>query len=256
MTFGLDQTEAPGSLSRQNAMNKTGTSAAKRRLMAISARPLAVITGASSGVGLELARCCVYGGYDAVIAASSPEIHDVALGLRASGAMVEAVQTHLATRAGVDALLEAVGGRQVHALLADAGAQRVIDTDVSGTSYLLHTVGSDMHAARSGRILITGSIAGFVPGTFQAVYNATKALLDSFAFALRAELEDSGVTVTCLMPGATETDFFGIGGMLDTRVGTPHKAAPEDVAKVGFEAMLRGDDEVIAGWGSKLRQAG
>jgi short-subunit dehydrogenase len=107
----------------------------------------------------------------------------------------------------------------------------------------------------SGRVLITGSIAGFMPGTYQAVYNGTKALLDSFSFALRAELKDSGVTVTCLMPGATETEFFERADMLDTKVGTQKKDAPQDVAKVGFEAMMKGEGDVVAGWSNKLRAA-
>ena len=106
-----------------------------------------------------------------------------------------------------------------------------------------------------GRILITGSIAGFMPGTFQAVYNASKAFLDSFSFALRAELKDSGVTVTCLMPGATETDFFARADMLDTKVGTQKKDDPADVAKQGFDAMMKGEGDVVTGWHNKLRSA-
>ena len=97
--------------------------------------------------------------------------------------------------------------------------RRVIDTNVTGTVYLLQKVARDMKDRGHGRILITGSIAGFMPGTFQAVYNGTKAFLDSFSFALRAELKGSGVTVTCLMPGATETEFFERADMLDTKVG-------------------------------------
>lgn len=88
--------------------------------------------------------------------------------------------------------------------------------------------------------MLTGSIAGFIPGTFQAVYNGTKAFVDSFSCALRAELKDSGVTVTCLMPGATETDFFERADMLDTQVGQSKKDDPADVARVGFDAMMRG----------------
>lgn len=269
VTFGLGHRRPTGEEAELGRAVSLACELQSLAVMPTSSRPLALVTGASSGIGLELARCCVYGGYDAVIAASSPQIHDVALGLSASGAMVEAVQADLATQAGVDELYAALGGRQVHALLANAGrglghafldqgwddVQRVIDTNVTGTLYLLHKVGSDMRAARTGRILITGSIAGFVPGTFQAVYNGTKALLDSFSFALRAELQGSGVSVTCLMPGATETDFFEAANMLDTKVGASKKQAPEEVAKIGFEAMLRGDGDVIAGWGNKLRQA-
>jgi short-subunit dehydrogenase len=126
---------------------------------------------------------------------------------------------------------------------------------VTGTIYLEHRVGKDMRARKSGRILFTGSIAGFMPGTFQAVYNATKAFIDSFSFALRAELKDSGVTVTCLMPGATETDFFERADMLDTKVGQSKKDDPADVAKVGYDAMMAGDGDVVSGWQNKLRSA-
>jgi len=133
--------------------------------------------------------------------------------------------------------------------------RRVIDTNVTGTLYLIHRVGQDMRERNQGRILITGSIAGFMPGTYQAVYNGTKALLDSFAYALRAELEKSGVSVTCLMPGATETEFFERADMLDTKVGAGKKQPADEVAKLGFDAMMRGDGEVIAGWNNKLRAA-
>jgi uncharacterized protein len=116
--------------------------------------------------------------------------------------------------------------------------------------------GRARHAwAGSGRILITGSIAGFMPGTYQAVYNGTKAFLDSFSFALRHELKDRGVSVTCLMPGATETDFFERADMLDTKIGQQEKDDPRKVAKQGFEAMMKGEGEVITGWHNKLRAA-
>jgi short-subunit dehydrogenase len=112
-----------------------------------------------------------------------------------------------------------------------------------------------MRSRGRGRILLTGSIAGFMPGTYQAVYNGTKAFIDSFSFALRAELKDSGVTLTCLMPGATETDFFERADMLDTQVGQSKKDDPADVARVGFAAMMRGDGDVVSGWQNKLRTA-
>jgi short-subunit dehydrogenase len=133
--------------------------------------------------------------------------------------------------------------------------RHVINTNVTGTLYLIQKVGRQMRTRAQGRILITGSIAGFMPGTFQAVYNGTKAFIDSFAFALRAELKDSGVTVTCLMPGATETEFFERADMLDTKVGVGKKQQPDEVAKVGFEAMMRGDGDVVSGWMNKLRAA-
>jgi short-subunit dehydrogenase len=232
-------------------------------------RPLAIVTGASTGIGLELAKCCAQNGYDLLIAADEPQIEAAAQQLRVASAGVEAVQADLASPQGVDQLYTAIKGRPVAALLANAGRglgrafldqdfgdiRRVIDTNVSGTVDLIHRVGKGMRDRRSGRILIVGSIAGFMPGTYQAVYNGTKAFLDSFAFALRAEVKDLGVTVTCLMPGATETEFFERADMLDTKVGTEKKMSAAEVAKMGFEAMQRGDADVIAGWQNKLRAA-
>lgn len=235
--------------------------------MARSARPLAVVTGASSGIGYELAKLCAENGHDLVIAADEPLIHDAAQDLRARGAAVDAVEADLATLEGVDRLVAAVGGRPVAALLANAGhglghafldqdfaaVRHVIDTNVTGTLYLIQKLGQGMRARGQGRILLTGSIAGFMPGTFQAVYNGTKAFIDNFAFALRSELKDSGVTVTCLMPGPTDTEFFERAGMDDTKVGQAKKDDPAMVAKAGFDAMLRGEGDVVSGWKNKLQ---
>ena len=232
-------------------------------------RPLAIVTGASAGIGYELAKICAEHGYDLIIAADQAMIHGAAEHFRELGATVDAVQADLATLEGVDRLYDAVNGRPVDALLANAGhglghafldqdfaaVRHVIDTNVTGTLYLLQKVGRDMRARKSGRILITGSIAGFMPGTYQAVYNGTKAFIDSFAFALRHEVKDQGVTVTVLMPGATETEFFERADMLDTKVGQAKKDDPADVARTGFEAMLRGDGDVVSGWKNKLQTA-
>jgi uncharacterized protein len=237
--------------------------------MASEGRQLAIVTGASTGIGFELAKCCAAHGFDLLIAADEPAIEDAAKALRGEGASVDAVQADLATIEGVETLLRALNGRAVDALLANAGrglgkgfldqdfkqVRRVIDTNVTGTLYILQKVGQMMRAHRRGRILITGSIAGFIPGTYQAVYNGTKALLDSFSFALRHELAGSGVTVTCLMPGATETDFFERADMMDTKVGQAKKDDPAAVAKMGFDAMMRGDGDVVTGWQNKLRTA-
>ncbi|GBD50164.1 short-chain dehydrogenase [Methylopila sp. Yamaguchi] len=228
-----------------------------------------MVTGASTGIGYELACVCAENGYDLAIAANEPRIHRAADSLRALGAEVAAVEADLATTEGVDKLLAATGGRPVAAVLANAGqglggafldqdfarVRAVVDTNVTGTLYLLQRVGRDMRSAGEGRILIVGSIAGFLPGAFQAVYNGTKAFLDNFSFALRNELKDSGVTVTCLMPGATETDFFGRADMLDTKVGTQKKQDPREVAEIGFKAMMRGDGDVVSGWMNKLQSA-
>ena len=229
--------------------------------------PLAIVTGASSGIGRELAVLCADNGFDLVIAADAPAIHTVAAEFSATGVGVDAVEADLATIEGVDRLYDAIKGRPVKALLANAGhglghafldqnfdeVRHVIDTNITGTIYLIQRVGRDMRARRTGRILITGSIAGFIPGTFSAVYNGTKAFIDSFAVALRAELKASGVTVTCLMPGATDTEFFERAGMTDTKVGQDAKDDPATVARAGFEAMMRGDGDVVSGWKNRVQ---
>lgn len=233
------------------------------------AKPLAVVTGASTGIGYELAKCCAREGFDLVVAADEPQIEDAAADFTALGAQTIAVEADLATIEGVDQLYGRIGGRPVDALLANAGVglsngfldqdftlvRHVIDTNVTGTLYLIQKLGRDMRTRGSGRILITGSIAGFMPGAFHAVYNASKAFLDSFSFALRAEIEGSGVTVTCLMPGATETAFFERAGLLDTKLGQSKKDDAADVAAQGFKAMMNGDGDVVTGWHNKLQSA-
>src|SRR3954454_1874646 len=234
-----------------------------------SSQKFAIVTGASTGIGLELARCCAQNGFDLLIAADEPEIEQAAASLRGNGASVEAVQADLATLEGVDKLYAAAKGRPVDALLANAGrglghafldqeflrVRHVIDTNVTGTLYLIHKVGNEMQRRNAGRILITGSIAGFTPGSFQAVYNGSKAFLNSFSFALREELRDTRVTVTCLMPGATETDFFERADMMDTRVGTAEKDDAADVAKTGFDAMMKGEGDIVTGLKNKLQSS-
>jgi len=116
-------------------------------------------------------------------------------------------------------------------------------------------LGRDMRTRGQGRILITGSITGFMPGTFQAVYSGTKAFLNSFSWALRNEVQDTGVTITCLMPGATETEFFERTDMLDTKVGQAEKDDPAEVAKTGFDTMMEGAGDVVSGWKNKLQTA-
>ena len=229
----------------------------------------ALVTGASSGIGFELARCAASARCDLLIAADDPQIEVAAIELRGLGVDVEAVQVDMASPEGVEAVYAAAKGRAVDCLLANAGrglggafldqdfagVQHVVETNITGTLALIHRIGRDMRARKRGRILITGSIAGLMPGTYQAAYNGTKAFLDSFAYALRAELKDSGVSVTCLMPGASETEFFERADMMDTRLGTETKQPADQVAKAGFSAMLRGDGEVVTGWSNKLRAA-
>jgi short-subunit dehydrogenase len=234
-------------------------------------RQLAVVTGASTGIGLELARLCAQQGWDLIIAADEPLIENAARELSGMGITCTAVECDLATAEGVAKLTSAIleAGRPVDSLLANAGrglgngfldqdlddALKMIHTNIDGTVRLIHEVANGMRSRGQGRILITGSIAGLMPGTFQAVYNGSKAFLDSFSVALSNELRDTGISVTCLMPGATETDFFERAGMTDTKVGSGEKAHASDVAKTGFDAMMKGELKVVAGFGNKLRAA-
>lgn len=231
-------------------------------------RPLAVVTGASSGIGLGVAVECAKHGFDLILAADRP-LEEAARQVRAAGATAAMVVADLATPEGVEQLYAEIGGRPVAALVANAGhglgkgfldqdfadVTHVIDTNITGTLALIHRVGNDMRAQGSGRILITGSIAGFMPGTFQAVYNGSKAFIDSFSWALRNELKDTGVTVTCLMPGPTETEFFARADMMDTKVGADSKMNAFEVARIGFEAMMKGEGDVVAGMKNKLQAA-
>jgi short-subunit dehydrogenase len=234
--------------------------------MSSNTRPLAIVTGASSGIGYELAKLCAENGFDLLVAADRP-LEEAVETFRGLGAEVESIETDLATTEGVDRLCEAIQGRPVDYLLANAGhglgrafldqdfteVRHVIDTNITGTVYLIQQVGREMRARNRGRILITGSIAGFMPGSFQAVYNGTKAFIDSFSFALRNELKETDITVTCLMPGATETEFFERADMLDTKVGTQEKDDAAKVAKDGFDAMMAGESDVVSGWSNKIQ---
>jgi short-subunit dehydrogenase len=232
------------------------------------ARPLALITGASSGIGMHLAREAAAAGYDLLLGADTPFDETRAL-LEGLPVEVRTVETDLAMLEGVDELYEALDGRVPEVLVANAGhglgrgfldqdfdeILDVIDTNITGTIYLIQRVARDMRdRGTGGRILVTGSIAGFMPGSFQAVYNGTKAFIDNFTLALRNELEDTGITVTCLMPGVTDTEFFERADLMDTKVGTQqNKMDPAEVARIGWKAMEDGEGDVVAGLKNKLQ---
>jgi short-subunit dehydrogenase len=221
-----------------------------------SSRSLAVVTGASSGIGLELARQFAEHDFDLIIAAEDADIAAAAQELQDLGAAVEAVQVDLATPAGVQELHRHIvaAGRPVDAIALNAGVGaggafatdtaledelRIVDLNVRSTVHLAKLVIRDMVARGAGRMLFTSSIASTMPGSFQAVYNASKSFVQSFALALRNELKDTGVTVTSLMPGPTETEFFERADMLDTKVGSSDKDDPADVARDGWGRARR-----------------
>jgi len=232
-------------------------------------RKFALVTGASSGIGLELAKLAAEDGHDLLLVADTP-LTDAARTLLQLGARVRSVETDLATFEGVDRLLAAADGRPVDTLFANAGHglgrafleqdpaewRHVIDTNVTGTVYLIQRVAREMVARGSGRILITGSIAGHIAGAFQAVYNGSKAFIDSFSDALNNELQDTGVTVTCLKPGPTDTEFFRRADMEDTKVAADDKDDPAAVAQTGYAAMMKGERSVVHGFMNRLQVAG
>lgn len=220
----------------------------------------AIVTGASTGIGLELAKLAVQDGYEVLGAADTPFEQDLG---------IETLEVDLSTFDGVDQLLAGVGGRQVDLLCANAGHglghafldqdpadwKHVVDTNIVGTIYLLQKVLPAMVARNEGKVLVTGSVAGYIPGSFQAVYNSSKSFVDSFMEALRNELKDAdGITLSTLMPGPVDTEFFARGDMLDTKVGSdPKKSDPADVAKDGWNAVMGGKSSIFSGWKTKIQ---
>lgn len=227
-------------------------------------RPLAVVTGASNGIGYELAKQFAQNGFDLVITATGPNINEAAQACKKLGVQVETVQADLATYDGVETLYSKIRatGRPVDAIAINAGVgvggEFARETDLNDELNLINlNVVSSVHLAKRavkdmvdhnrGRILFTSSIAALMPGPFEAVYAASKAFIHSFAEGLRNELKDTNVTVTSLMPGPTDTNFFHRAEMDDTKAGAKKKDDPAEVAKQGFEALMAGKDSVIAG---------
>jgi short-subunit dehydrogenase len=226
-------------------------------------RPFAVVTGASSGIGFELAKVFAENGYDLLITAEDEEIGAAQRELNQIAASVECTREDLSSEQGVERLYERVKAtaRPVDALCLNAGigaggdfarendlrkVLRLVDLNVRSTVHLCKLVVEDMVARGEGRILFTSSIASTMPGSFHAAYNASKSFVQSFALALRNELEDTGVTVTSLMPGPTDTEFFDRAGMEETPIGEGPKDDPADVARDGFEALMAGREKVVA----------
>ncbi|MRI57157.1 SDR family NAD(P)-dependent oxidoreductase [Methylobacterium sp. DB1607] len=224
---------------------------------------LAVVTGASSGIGLELAKLFAADRYDLLIAARSAHVDEVACRMREAGTSVEACRADLSTPEGVETLHAAIRAaeRPVEAIAINAGVGlggpfvenrwedelNLMRINVVETVHLAKLVVPGMVAQGRGRVLFTSSISGTTPVPFEAVYGASKAFVLSFAEAIRNELRDTGVTVTALLPGQTETNFFHRAGMNDTRIGAGPKSDPADVAKAGYEAMMEGREKVVNG---------
>jgi uncharacterized protein len=222
--------------------------------------PLALVTGASRGIGLELAHLFARDGYDLVVNAEDDAVDESAAVLRTHGTEVTPVRADLATTDGVEALYAALprpvdlvalnagvgqGGSFLDGDLA--GQLRLIDLNVRGTVHLARLVLRDMAARNTGKVLITSSIASMMPGSYQALYNASKSFLQSFSEAVADEMSGTPITVTSLMPGPTETDFFRRAGLPDSIMGRISKDDPAEVAAQGYEALKAGRTKVVAG---------
>lgn len=228
-----------------------------------SNRPLALVTGASSGIGYELAKQFLANGFDVLITAEDEELSAAAGNLKDLGGAVYVEQIDLSDRQGAQALYAAATalGRPLEAVALNAGIGvggpflensleaelRLIDLNVVSTVMLAKYVAADMVARGSGRILFTSSVVARMPSPFQAIYGASKAFVQSFGQALRNELKDTGVTVTTLLPGPTETEFFERAGLTDTRLGASDKDDPALVAEQGFKGMMKGNGNVLGG---------
>ena len=228
------------------------------------ANMLAFVTGASSGIGYSLANELAKRGYDLVVCSSGERLAPAAQDFRSSGVSVTEVQADLAKRQGVTNLWNQIkdAGRPIDIACLNAGVGvgglfsetsleeelNMIDLTCVGTVQLAKYLTQDMVSRQAGKILFTASIAGEMVAPREAIYAATKAFVLSFAHSLRYELRDSGVTVTALQPGPTNTDFFHRAGMDNTEVGSKGKqeSQPEDVAKEGIEALLAGKDHVYS----------
>ena len=227
-------------------------------------RPLALVTGASSGIGLELAKQFAEHGFDLIVAAEDVELDDAVEVLRGFGGAVAPVSVDLTRRDHVERLVAAVrgAGRPLDAAALNAGVGvggafvetdldaelGIVELNCASTVHLAKRVAQDMAARGEGRILFTSSVVSQAPAPFQAVYGASKAFVHMLALALREELSDTGVSVTALLPGPTDTEFFDRAGMQDTRVGaSDSKDDPGQVARQGFEALMAGEAQVLGG---------
>ncbi|HEY6979120.1 MAG TPA: SDR family oxidoreductase [Chitinophagaceae bacterium] len=234
----------------------------------------ALITGATSGIGYELAKLFAQDGYNLVIVArSEEELNNTAAGFEQQYEIdVVKISKDLFDPENAFALYDEIisKGIQVDVLVNDAGQGQYgefVDTDIrrelaiiqlniSSLVVLTKQFLKDMVARGKGKILNLSSIASKTPGPFQSVYHGTKAFVQSFTEAVYNEAKGKGVIVTALLPGATDTDFFNKAEMQDAKIVQEGKLAdPEKVAKDGYEALMKGNDKVVSGFKNKMQVA-
>ncbi len=234
----------------------------------------AIVTGTSSGIGFELARCFAQDGYPVIaVAEDKAALAQAADKLRAEGSpRVETVDVDLSAPDGPQRLYDEVGrlGLVPHFLANNAGVGvegdfvgetdlaaelRMIQLNAASVVALTKLFGHDMVDRHSGKILITSSIAALAPSPKLAVYSATKAFDFAFSEAIADELKDTGVTVTALLPSETDTNFFRRAGAEGTKLDQSSKADPAKVARAGYDAMMKGSDHVMAPFKAKMRAA-
>ncbi|WP_419801366.1 SDR family NAD(P)-dependent oxidoreductase [Mucilaginibacter sp.] len=229
----------------------------------------ALITGATSGIGYELAKLFAKDQYNLVIVArNTEELEKTSAELKQSGIEVVTIAKDLFNREApmeiyneiksknirIDVLVNDAGQGQ-YGLFSETEIDReleIIQLNIGATIALTKPFLKEMIARKDGKILNLSSIAGKTPGPYQAVYHGTKAFIQSFTEAIRSENKDNGITITALLPGATETDFFNKADMNDSKIvqdGSMSSAA--DVAKDGYEALMSGNDMVISGFKNK-----
>lgn len=229
-----------------------------------SKRETALITGASSGIGLELARLMA-ADFDLILTArNQTRLSDIAFELEAAhGNHVYAIAADLAQPQAPDQLFAEIArrGLEVDALINNAGfgaygefaesasqpQLEMIQVNITALTHLTRLALKGMLARHHGRIMNVASTAGFQPGPLMAVYYATKAYVISFSEAIANELQGSGVTVTCLCPGATATEFAARADMEKSRLFKMGKMSSQAVARIGYRAMMKGKTLAITG---------
>lgn len=222
----------------------------------------ALITGASNGIGFELAKVFAKNGYDIIAVARNEEkLHKACETLRQSGGDVHPFSVDLSQYDEIEAFKAAIdkAGLAVDALVINAGqglgGRFIGDTDLAKELQLIRlNVDACVHMAKrflpdmiargSGHVLMTSSVSGTTPVPFEAIYGASKAFVNSFFWAIRNELKGSGLNMTLLMPGATETNFFKNAGQSDTLVGASQPTKPEEVAERAWYALMSGHEYV------------